>query len=317
MEVTVADSAARALVRLALAPARPGTYAFAYRAGQTLIECGYMSVAPRRDKHLRGRGRYPLLTPDAVVAMLARLDLAKHVVVVIENYYSDRDNQVPRWIPALTNVTHVASVAEVRIDELDEAIGVPFSIAGAPEGDEMMREIIHDRVGIVVGRDEEVIARAVALLLVEEDLRGQREDISALLDEENDGEDGVRRAASSAARLRDAETLESGDSAVSQWREESERLLTREMLREIVPISDMGLWRWLRAGKFPAPIKFNGRNYWRASEVQSWIESRASSRQVTSKRSSAEFDEPPASFRTSSRRPPPGSRPTPASKGVR
>lgn len=59
---------------------------------------------------------------------------------------------------------------------------------------------------------------------------------------------------------------------------EHEALLTRGMLGDIIPVSDMGLWRWLRAGKFPAPIKFNGRNYWRASEVQAWIDARAANR---------------------------------------
>ncbi|MBI4858989.1 MAG: helix-turn-helix domain-containing protein [Candidatus Riflebacteria bacterium] len=58
-----------------------------------------------------------------------------------------------------------------------------------------------------------------------------------------------------------------------------DRLLTRAMLREHVPVSDMCLWRWIRAGKFPAAIKFNGRRYWRASEIQAWIDRHSATRE--------------------------------------
>lgn len=81
-----------------------------------------------------------------------------------------------------------------------------------------------------------------------------------------------------------------------------DRLLTRAMLRELVPVSDMAIWRWLRAGKFPQPIKFNGRCYWRAGEIQAWIENHASARAVTSKLSSTESDAPQAGSRKSSPR---------------
>lgn len=36
-------------------------------------------------------------------------------------------------------------------------------------------------------------------------------------------------------------------------------------------VSDMTIWRWCRKGTLPAPIKINGRNYWRASEVDAVI----------------------------------------------
>lgn len=57
-----------------------------------------------------------------------------------------------------------------------------------------------------------------------------------------------------------------------------DRLLTRAMLRDVVPVSDMTLWRWTRAGTFPLPVKFNGRTYWRAGEVQAWMEMRSRER---------------------------------------
>ena len=51
-----------------------------------------------------------------------------------------------------------------------------------------------------------------------------------------------------------------------------ERLLPRRELRRIVPVSDMTIWRWERAGVFPRHVSINGRNYWRLSEVLDWIE---------------------------------------------
>ena len=45
-------------------------------------------------------------------------------------------------------------------------------------------------------------------------------------------------------------------------------LPAREVRRINGGISDMTLWRWVRDGKFPAPIKFNGRNYWRRADAR-------------------------------------------------
>lgn len=33
------------------------------------------------------------------------------------------------------------------------------------------------------------------------------------------------------------------------------RLINRRQLRELVPASDMTVWRWIRSGIFPAPHK--------------------------------------------------------------
>lgn len=81
-----------------------------------------------------------------------------------------------------------------------------------------------------------------------------------------------------------------------------DRLLTRVMLRELIPVSDMAIWRWIKKGIFPEPIKFNGRCYWRASEIQTWIDERSPSRSVTSKPSSTECDARPANSRKNSPR---------------
>lgn len=45
-----------------------------------------------------------------------------------------------------------------------------------------------------------------------------------------------------------------------------ERYLCRRELRDLIPASDMTIWRWQRDPEvaFPAPVKLgrNGRNYW-------------------------------------------------------
>jgi len=50
-----------------------------------------------------------------------------------------------------------------------------------------------------------------------------------------------------------------------------ERLLTRRLLRKLVPVSDMTIWRWERDGQFPRHLTVHGRNYWLYSEVAGWL----------------------------------------------
>ena len=41
----------------------------------------------------------------------------------------------------------------------------------------------------------------------------------------------------------------------------------------IVPISAPTLWRWVREGTFPKPVKLSGKvTAWRSDEVLAWIE---------------------------------------------
>ena len=53
-------------------------------------------------------------------------------------------------------------------------------------------------------------------------------------------------------------------------------MLTSRQVRETCGnVSDMTIWRWLKANDFPPPIYQNRRRYWRAGDVRRWWESRA------------------------------------------
>jgi predicted DNA-binding transcriptional regulator AlpA len=42
----------------------------------------------------------------------------------------------------------------------------------------------------------------------------------------------------------------------------------------MVPISDATLWRWVKAKKFPQPVKLGpGTTAWRADDVRAWAQS--------------------------------------------
>lgn len=50
------------------------------------------------------------------------------------------------------------------------------------------------------------------------------------------------------------------------------RKLKAKPAREgLLPVSEKTIWTWVREGKFPRPIKLNGRTVWRISEVEAWI----------------------------------------------
>lgn len=47
--------------------------------------------------------------------------------------------------------------------------------------------------------------------------------------------------------------------------------------RGLLPLGESTIWEKVKRGKFPAPIKLSERvTVWRLSDVQAWIESRAS-----------------------------------------
>lgn len=49
----------------------------------------------------------------------------------------------------------------------------------------------------------------------------------------------------------------------------------------LIPVSPATLWRWVKAGKFPEPIRLSERvTAWEASKVSAWIEAQASEARV-------------------------------------
>ncbi len=58
-------------------------------------------------------------------------------------------------------------------------------------------------------------------------------------------------------------------------RQDGSLVTSRQVRARIGGISAMCLWRWIRDGKFPVPIKINGRNYWPEGEVRGWVAARS------------------------------------------
>jgi predicted DNA-binding transcriptional regulator AlpA len=54
-----------------------------------------------------------------------------------------------------------------------------------------------------------------------------------------------------------------------------DRLVSRKEVLGIIGISNATLWRWIKSGRFPTPLKIGARKVaWRTSIVTSWIEAR-------------------------------------------
>ena len=48
------------------------------------------------------------------------------------------------------------------------------------------------------------------------------------------------------------------------------------LVPKIVPIAPATLWRWVRAGTFPKPVKLGANiTAWRAKDVQRWLDEKA------------------------------------------
>jgi prophage regulatory protein len=53
-------------------------------------------------------------------------------------------------------------------------------------------------------------------------------------------------------------------------------------LKQLLPVSGSSIWGWVKAGKFPKPIKLSENcTAWKASEVDAWIQDRITSNQKT------------------------------------
>ena len=56
-----------------------------------------------------------------------------------------------------------------------------------------------------------------------------------------------------------------------------ERLIGRKEVLILIGISNATLWRWIKAGRFPAPLKIGQKKVaWRSSVLAHWIAQRTS-----------------------------------------
>ena len=52
----------------------------------------------------------------------------------------------------------------------------------------------------------------------------------------------------------------------------AESLVPIQQLRNVVNVSDVTLFRWIRDGKFPKPAKrMNRIRYWKVADIQQWL----------------------------------------------
>jgi prophage regulatory protein len=55
-----------------------------------------------------------------------------------------------------------------------------------------------------------------------------------------------------------------------------ERLIGRKEVLILIGISNATLWRWIKAGRFPAPMKIGKKKVaWRSSVLAAWIAQRS------------------------------------------
>ena len=55
----------------------------------------------------------------------------------------------------------------------------------------------------------------------------------------------------------------------------------QRLLLQFVPASRSTLWRWIKAGLFPAPVRLSaGITAWRAEDIHRWIEERATAQKA-------------------------------------
>lgn len=59
--------------------------------------------------------------------------------------------------------------------------------------------------------------------------------------------------------------------------ESKKRLVRPDQILEMLGVSRVTLWKYIKEGKFPAPIKIGATRFWDETEVDEWFE-RATSR---------------------------------------
>jgi prophage regulatory protein len=56
-------------------------------------------------------------------------------------------------------------------------------------------------------------------------------------------------------------------------REEQDRLITIKDMCALINRDRRTLWAWVKSGKFPEPLRINGRTIgWRASSYRAWLD---------------------------------------------
>ena len=55
-----------------------------------------------------------------------------------------------------------------------------------------------------------------------------------------------------------------------QLQERQKRIVFIKTLQEMIGVSRMTLYRWIKKGKFPAPSKIESRNAWFLHEIEQW-----------------------------------------------
>lgn len=68
------------------------------------------------------------------------------------------------------------------------------------------------------------------------------------------------------------------------------------------PFSAATLWRWVAAGKFPAPIKINGATAWPAEVIEAWEEAQQATKPAEGPRKAAEGPRKAAAASVAARR---------------
>ena len=51
----------------------------------------------------------------------------------------------------------------------------------------------------------------------------------------------------------------------------TKRIRERPASKGLIGVSEMTIWRWIKRGSFPPPIKIGNVTVWRASEVYVWM----------------------------------------------
>ena len=53
---------------------------------------------------------------------------------------------------------------------------------------------------------------------------------------------------------------------------EDEDCLTIRMMRQIIPLSRITIYKWVKKGKFPEPFRIGRNLYWKYKDFRNWLE---------------------------------------------